>query len=92
MDRWILSKLNTLAKEVDEKLERYDITGAALQIDEFTDSLSNWYVRTNRERFWGEELTNDKIAAYTTLYRVLVNLCRISAPFVPFMTDEIYQN
>ena len=92
MDRWILSKLNTLAKEVDEKLERYDITGAALQIDEFTDSLSNWYVRTNRERFWGKELTNDKIAAYTTLYRVLVNLCRISAPFVPFMTDEIYQN
>ena len=92
MDRWILSKLNTLEKEVDEKLEKYDITGAALQIDEFTDSLSNWYVRTNRERFWGEELTNDKIAAYTTLYRVLVNLCKISAPFVPFMTDEIYQN
>ena len=92
MDRWILSKLNTLAKEVDSKLEKYDITGAALQIDEFTDSLSNWYVRTNRERFWGETLTDDKIAAYTTLHRVLVNLCRIAAPFVPFMTDEIYQN
>ena len=92
MDKWILSKLNTLTKEVDEKLEKYDITGAALQIDEFTDSLSNWYVRTNRERFWGETLTEDKIAAYTTLYRVLVNLCKIAAPFVPFMTDEIYQN
>ena len=92
MDKWILSKLNTVIKEVDEKLEKYDITGAAIQIEEFTDELSNWYVRTNRERFWGEKLTDDKIGAYTTLYRVLVNLCKISAPFVPFMTEEIYQN
>ena len=92
MDKWILSKLNTLIKEVDEKLEKYNITGAALEIEDFTDSLSNWYVRTNRERFWGEELTDDKIGAYTTLYTVLVNLIKVSAPFVPFMTDEIYQN
>ena len=92
MDKWILSKLNTLIKEVDEKLEKYNITGAALEIEDFTDSLSNWYVRTNRERFWGEELTDDKIGAYTTLYKVLVNLIKVSAPFVPFMTDEIYQN
>jgi len=92
MDRWILSKLNTLTKEVDEKLEKYDITSAAIQIGEFTDELSNWYVRTNRERFWGEELTDDKIGAYTTLYRVLTTLVRIAAPFVPFMADEIYQN
>ena len=92
MDKWILSKLNTLIKEVAEKLDKYDITSAAMQIGEFTDSLSNWYVRTNRERFWGEELTDDKIGAYTTLYRVLVNLVKVSAPFVPFMTDEIYQN
>ena len=92
MDKWILSKLNTLIKEVAEKLDKYDITSAALQIEDFTDELSNWYVRTNRERFWGEELTDDKIGAYTTLYRVLVNLIKISAPFVPFMTDEIYQN
>ncbi len=92
MDKWIISKLNTLVKEVDEKLEKYDITGAALQIDEFTDSLSNWYVRTNRERFWGEELTDDKVAAYTTLYTVLTTLIKVSAPFVPFMADEIYQN
>ena len=92
MDRWILSKLNTLTKEVDEKLNQYDITNAAIQIGEFTDELSNWYVRTNRERFWGEELTDDKIGAYTTLYRVLTTLVRIAAPFVPFMAEEIYQN
>ena len=92
MDKWILSKLNTLIKEVAEKLDKYDITSAALQIESFTDELSNWYVRTNRERFWGEELTDDKIGAYTTLYKVLVNLIKISAPFVPFMTEEIYQN
>lgn len=92
MDKWILSKLNTLIKEVDEKLEKYDIIGAATQIELFTDELSNWYIRTNRERFWGEELTDDKIGAYTTLYKVLVNLIKVSAPFVPFITEEIYQN
>ena len=92
MDKWILSKLNSLIKEVDEKLNVYDITGAAVQIGEFTDELSNWYVRTNRERFWGEKLTDDKIGAYTTLYKVIVDLCKISAPFVPFITEEIYQN
>ena len=92
MDKWILSKLNTLIKEVDEKLEKYDITGAALQIEDFTDGLSNWYVRRNRERYWKGELDNDKISAYVTLYKVLVNLVKISAPFVPFMTEEIYQN
>ena len=92
MDKWITSKLNTLVKEVDEKLEKYDITGAAIQIGEFTDELSNWYVRRNRERFWSETLTEDKIGAYTTLYRVLVTLSKVAAPFVPFMTEEIYQN
>ena len=92
MDKWIISKLNTLIKEVDEKLEKYDITSAALKIESFTDELSNWYVRRNRDRFWSEELTDDKIGAYVTLYRVLVDLCKISAPFVPFITDEIYQN
>ena len=92
MDKWIISKLNTVIKEIDEKLEKYDITGAALQIGEFTDSLSNWYVRRNRERFWGTELSDDKIGAYVTLYRVLVDLCKVAAPFVPFMTEEIYQN
>ena len=92
MDKWIISKLNTLIKEVDEKLEKYDITSAALQIESFTDELSNWYVRRNRERFWSQELTDEKIGAYVTLYKVLVALSKISAPFVPFITDEIYQN
>ncbi|MBU5895121.1 class I tRNA ligase family protein, partial [Vibrio cholerae O1] len=57
-----------------------------------TDELSNWYVRRNRARYWSEELTDDKIGAYTTLYRVLVTLCKVAAPFVPFITEEIYQN
>jgi isoleucyl-tRNA synthetase len=92
MDKWIISKLNTLVKEVDEKLEKYDITSSAIQIGEFTESLSNWYVRRNRERFWGTELTDDKIGAYVTLYRVLVTLSKVAAPFIPFMTEEIYQN
>ena len=92
MDKWIISKLNTLVKEIDEKLEKYEITSAALQIETFTDELSNWYVRRNRERFWSERLTEDKISAYMTLYNVLVTLSKVAAPFVPFITEEIYQN
>ena len=92
MDKWIISKLNTLIKEIDEKLEKYDITSAAIQIENFTDELSNWYVRRNRERFWAQELTEDKIGAYVTLYTVLVNLSKVIAPFVPFIAEEIYQN
>ena len=92
MDRWIISKLNTLVKEVAQKLDSYDITGAGVAIEEFTDELSNWYVRRNRERYWAKDLTDDKIGAYTTLYRVLVTLSKVAAPFVPFITDEIYTN
>ncbi len=92
MDKWIMSKLNTLVKDVDDHLNNYRITQAALEIEEFTDELSNWYVRRNRARYWSEELTDDKIGAYTTLYRVLVTLCKVAAPFVPFITEEIYQN
>ena len=92
MDKWIISKLNTLVKDVDEKLEKYDITNAAIEIGEFTDESSNWYVRRNRERFWGSELTDDKIGAFVTLYHVLVTLVKVAAPFVPFMADEIYEN
>ena len=92
MDKWIISKLNTLVKEVDEKLANYDITNAALIIESFTDELSNWYVRRNRERFWSTELNEEKIGAYCTLYKVLTILIKVAAPFVPFMTDEIYQN
>ena len=92
MDKWIISKLNTLVKDVDEKLANYNITDAALEIEDFTDRLSNWYVRRNRERFWSQELNDEKIGAYVTLYKVLVTLCKVAAPFIPFMTDEIYQN
>ena len=92
MDKWIISKLNTLVKWVDKKLDHYDITGAATQIEDFTDELSNWYVRRNRERFWSQDLNDEKIGAYVTLYKVLTTLIKISAPFVPFITDEIYQN
>lgn len=92
MDKWMLSKLNTLVKDVDSSLESYDITRAALMIEDFTDELSNWYVRRNRARYWSEELTEDKIGAYVTLHKVLVTLSKIAAPFVPFITEEIYQN
>ena len=92
MDKWILSKLSTLVKEVSEKLDNYDITNSAIQIESFTDELSNWYVRRNRERFWAQELTNDKIGAYCTLYKVLVTLSKVIAPYVPFIAEEIYQN
>ena len=92
MDKWIISKLNTLIGDIDNKLEHYDITTSAIEIEEFTDSLSNWYVRRNRERFWTQELTDDKIGAYVTLYEVLVKLAKVAAPYVPFMTEEIYQN
>lgn len=92
MDKWIISKLNTLVKEVDKKLEEYNITAAALQIEDFTDELSNWYVRRNRERFWAQDLNEEKIGAYVTLYKVLTVLSKVIAPFVPFMAEEIYQN
>lgn len=92
MDKWIMSKLNTLVKDVDAKLDSYDITGAALGIEDFTDELSNWYVRRNRSRYWSETLTEDKIGAYVTLYSVLVTIAKVAAPFIPFITEEIYQN
>ena len=92
MDKWIISKLNTLIKDIEAKLDKYEITSAALEIEEFTDELSNWYVRRNRERYWGTALTTDKINAYVTLHTVLVNLAKVAAPFVPFITEEIYQN
>ena len=92
MDKWIISKLNTLIKDVEDKLEHYDITNAGLLIESFTDELSNWYVRRNRERFWSQELNDEKIGAYVTLYKVLTTLIKVAAPFVPFITDSIYQN
>ncbi|MEQ8196854.1 MAG: isoleucine--tRNA ligase [Clostridiaceae bacterium] len=92
MDKWILSKLNTLIKTVEEDLEGYRITQGALALEDFVDELSNWYVRRNRSRYWTTELTEDKIGAYSTLYKVLVALSKVAAPFVPFMTEAIYQS
>ncbi|SHK45540.1 Isoleucyl-tRNA synthetase [Hathewaya proteolytica DSM 3090] len=92
MDKWIISKLYSLNKSIDGHLNNYEITQAAVEIEEFVDELSNWYVRRNRARFWQDTLTEDKIGAYVTLHKVLVELCKIAAPFVPFITEEIYQN
>jgi len=92
MDRWILSKLNTLVKLVGEKLDSYDITTPARALNDFVDDLSNWYVRRSRERFWAKGMEQDKINAYMTLYTCLVTVAKAAAPFVPFMTEEIYQN
>ena len=92
MDRWVLSRLNTLIKVVNEKMDNYDISQSARLIQDFTEELSNWYVRRCRDRYWGAEETQDKVNAYMTLYTVLDNLTRLCAPFVPFMTEEIYQN
>ncbi|MBO4251065.1 MAG: isoleucine--tRNA ligase [Clostridia bacterium] len=92
MDKWILSKMNTLIKDVDAGLSSYDIFGAARLLSAFTDDLSNWYVRRGRERYWGSGMSDDKAAAYTTLYTVLTTVAKVSAPFTPFMAESVYQN
>ena len=92
MDRWILSKLNTLIDKVDSELANYHITESAGALADFVDDLSNWYVRRGRERFWGKGMAGDKEAAFATLYHVLVTLSKLCAPFIPFLAEEIYQN
>ncbi|MDE5990842.1 MAG: isoleucine--tRNA ligase, partial [Clostridia bacterium] len=92
MDKWILSNLNTLVDYVDKCLDAYKITESARAIQDFADILSNWYVRRGRERYWASDMNDDKIAAYTTLYTVLVTLAKITAPYTPFMSESIYQN
>ncbi|GHU44218.1 isoleucine--tRNA ligase [Clostridia bacterium] len=92
MDRWLLSKLNTLVQEVDEFLSDYRITETARALQAFTDELSNWYVRRCRERFWAKGMEQDKINAYMSLHTALVTLSKIAAPMIPFMTEEIYRN
>ena len=92
MDRWLLSKLNTLVKTVDDYLSNYKITETARALQSFTDDMSNWYVRRCRERFWAKGMEQDKINAYMTLYAALITLSKVSAPMIPFMTEEIYQN
>ncbi len=92
MDKWILSKLNSLVKRVDENLAAYKITETTRVLEEFVDDLSNWYVRRSRERFWAKGMEQDKINAYETLYTCLVTLCKAAAPMIPFLTEEIYLN
>lgn len=92
MDKWVLSRLNTLIKTVDTNLANYKVTETAKALQEFVDELSNWYVRRSRERFWAKEMTQDKINAYMTLYTALVTVIKLAAPMVPFITESIYRN
>ena len=92
MDKWLLSKLNTMVKAVDDNLENYRIPEAARVLQDFVDEMSNWYVRRGRERFWAKGMEQDKINAYMTLYTALVTVSKAAAPMIPFMTEEIYQN
>lgn len=92
MDKWVLSRLNTAVKAIDENLAAYRITEAGRAAQDFVDELSNWYVRRSRERFWGKGMEQDKINAFMTLYTVLSTVTKATAPFIPFMTEEIYQN
>ena len=92
MDKWLLSKLNSMVKSVDDNLGHYRIPEAARALQEFVDDMSNWYVRRSRERFWAKGMEQDKVNAYMTLYTALVNTCKAAAPMIPFMTEDIYQN
>ena len=92
MDKWLLSKLNSAIKAVDEDLAHYKIPEAAKALQSFVDDMSNWYVRRSRERFWAKGMEQDKINAYMTLYTALVEICKTAAPMIPFMTEDIYQN
>nr|MCR5117929.1 DUF5915 domain-containing protein [Lachnospiraceae bacterium] len=92
MDKWLLSKMNTMVKDVDTNLENYRIPEAGRALDEFVDDMSNWYVRRSRERFWAKGMEQDKINAYMTLYTALVTVAKAAAPMIPFMADDIYRN
>lgn len=92
MDRWLLSRLNTVVGEVDDNLDKYRIPEAGKALEDFVDEMSNWYVRRSRERFWAKGMEQDKINAYMTLYTALVTISKAAAPMIPFMTEDIYQN
>ena len=92
MDKWLLSRLNTVVGQVDDHLDNYRIPEAGKALQDFVDEMSNWYVRRSRERFWAKGMEQDKINAYMTLYTALVTICKTAAPMIPFMTEEIYQN
>ncbi len=92
LDRWVLSRLNTLIGQVDQGLSQYDITTSGRAIQAFVDDLSNWYVRRSRDRFWQPDMNQDKINAYMTLFTVLSTLTRLTAPYIPFMAETMYRN
>ena len=92
MDKWLLSKLNSVVKDVDDNLANYRIPEAARSLQNFVDEMSNWYVRRCRERFWAQGMSDDKINAYMTLYTALVTIAKTAAPMIPFMTEDIYRN
>ena len=92
MDKWLLSKLNSLILTVDKNLSDFRIPEAANALEEFSDELSNWYVRRSRERFWAKGMEEDKVNAYMTLYETLVSFVKLAAPMVPFITESIYRN
>ena len=92
MDKWLISRMNTMIRDVDSDLDAYRIPEAARALESFVDDMSNWYVRRCRDRFWAGGMEQDKINAYMTLYVALKNLCKCAAPMIPFMTEEIYQN
>ncbi len=92
MDKWLLSRMNSMIRKTDDNLDRYRIPEAATALSDFVDEMSNWYVRRCRDRFWAKGMEQDKINAYMTLYTALVGVCKAAAPMIPFMTEEIYQN
>ena len=92
MDKWLISKLNSMVKAVDDNLNNYKIPEAAKALQNFVDEMSNWYVRRNRERYWVQSMTEDKITAYMVLYKALVTTAKAAAPMIPFMAESIYQN
>lgn len=92
MDKWLLSRLNSTIKAVDDHLGNYRIPETARALEDFVDEMSNWYVRRSRERFWGKDMPQDKINAYMTLYTALVTVAKLSAPMIPFMAEDIYRN
>ena len=92
IDKWLLSRMNTMIASTDKNLENYRIPEAPSALETFVDEMSNWYVRRCRDRFWAKGMEQDKINAYMTLYTALVNVCKCAASMIPFMTEEIYQN
>lgn len=92
LDKWIVSELNTLAGDVAKGLDNYKLNEATKPIVKFMDNLTNWYVRRSRKRFWGTQMTDDKLQAYKTLHTVLVDVSKIIAPYMPFVSEYVYTN